>query len=85
MAAVFLTMPIIVKLNSMNNNSNNTRERYTRKITASRLRRFLADMAEDITAGVDRIPVTARGGCIAIHLEGATINITINREKGGES
>lgn len=69
----------------MSNNSNNTRERYTRKITASRLRRFLADMAEDITAGVDRIPVTARGGCIAIHLEGATINITINREKGGDN
>ncbi len=67
----------------MSNNSNNNRERYTRKITASRLRRFLADMAEDLTAGRDTVTVSARGASIALHLEGATINITINREKGG--
>ena len=63
--------------------SKNSKSRYERKIPAERLRRFLVDMVDDITSDLDSAVVSARGGCIALHLEGATINITISREKGG--
>ncbi len=69
----------------MDTNSTTTRVRHERKISASRLRRFLADMAEDITAGADTITVTARGNHVALHLQGATINISIFKDqKGGQ-
>lgn len=50
------------------------------------LRRFLADIAEDITDGLDTVNVVARGNTFAIHLEGATINISVNTAReGGEA
>lgn len=66
------------------NNQTTTPRRHERKISASRLRRFLAAAAEDITDGIDTVSLALRGNTFEIHLEGATINITIN-EKGGAS
>ncbi len=57
--------------------------RHERRISASRLRRFLADIAEDITDGLDTVNVVARGNTFAIHLEGATINISVNTAREG--
>lgn len=54
----------------------------SRRISASRLRRFLADVSEDITAGVDSVSISLSGNVFEIHLEGATINITVNQEGG---
>ncbi len=70
----------------MSNNSTNTRVRRERKISASRLRRFMADIAEEITNGVDTIKVSASGNHFSLHLEGAVINISVTPEqKGGQA
>lgn len=64
----------------------NQAPRHERRISASRLRRFLADIAEDITDGLDTVNIVARGNTFAIHLEGATINISVNTAReGGKS
>ena len=64
-----------------------TVKRRERKISASRLRRFFADMAEDITDGVDNLTLSMSGNTVEIHLEGGSINITVNNrtEKGGNA
>ena len=64
-----------------------TVKRRERKISASRLRRFFADMAADITDGVDNLTLSMSGNTFEIHLEGGSINITVNNrtEKGGNA
>lgn len=55
-----------------------TTKRHERKITASRLRRFIAAAAEDITTGIDTVTLSLSGNTFEIHLQGATINISVN-------
>ena len=64
-----------------------TVKRHERKISASRLRRFFADMAEDITEGVDKLTLSMTGNTLVIHLEEGSVNITFNNQqaKGGEA
>lgn len=65
---------------------NQTAVRRERKVSASRLRRFIAQAAEDITEGISTVNIALRGNTFEINLEGATINITINEhEEGGRS
>lgn len=52
--------------------------RRERTFTGSQLRKFINSMAEEITAGTDAIRGTLRGNTFSIHLEGASINITVN-------
>ena len=57
-------------------------------ISERKLRRIIADMVEDITAGAPAIRISARGNTFNIHLADATINIHINEhpataQKGG--
>ena len=59
-------------------------KKHSRSISASRFRRFISAAAEDITEGISSVNISLRGNTFEIHLEGATINITIN-EKGGEA
>lgn len=57
----------------------------TKTISARRLRQLIASMAEDITAGAQSVKVSLQGNTFNIHLQGASINITINElQKGGE-
>lgn len=63
-------------------NKNKQRASRERRIPASRLRRFLADISEDITAGIDTVGIALSGNTFEIHLEGATINVSINEEGG---
>ena len=64
-----------------------TAKRHERKISASRLRRFIAAATEDITAGIDTVTLSLSGNTFEIHLEGATINISVDESpeirKGG--
>lgn len=66
-----------------------TTKRYERKIPASRLRRFIAATVDDITAGIDTVSLSLSGNTFEIHLQGATINISVNESpeirKGGEA
>ena len=65
---------------SMSNQT--TAKRHERKISASRLRRFIAAATEDITAGIDTVTLSLSGNTFEIHLEGGSINISINEEGG---
>ena len=58
--------------------------RRKRTVPASRLRRFLAEFAEDLTDGLEAVLVSSNNNTFHIHLEGATVNISISqRKKGG--
>ncbi len=59
-----------------------TPARHERRISASQLRRFIASVSEDITDGLDKVLVSLSGNTFEIHLEGGTINITMNMEGG---
>ena len=54
-------------------------------ITGRKFRELMSMVAEDATAAIDTIDITAHGNTFTFDLQGATINITINepREKGG--
>ncbi len=57
----------------------------TREVKASKLREFLNELAGDLCAGLDTVRVDLTGNTFEIHLEGATIDITVNESrKGGE-
>ena len=64
----------------MNNNQN----KQTREVKASKLRELLKDLFGDLCAGLDTVSVALTGNTFEIHLEGATVNITVNQEKGGQ-
>lgn len=66
------------------NNSNEPTQRRERKISASLLRRIFSDMAENLTEGIDTVTLALSGNTFEIHLDGGSINITIN-EKGGQA
>ena len=75
MAAVFLSI-----------SENNLSEMKKQKtITGRKFRELMSMVAEDATAAIDTIDITAHGNTFTFDLQGATINITINepREKGG--
>ncbi len=60
-----------------------TTKPHSRRITAKRLRAFLNGIADDLCSIQDKMTIAVTGNTFEIHLEGASINITINRE-GGE-
>lgn len=67
----------------MKNERSASRER---SIPASKFRRALADLSEELTEGVEAIRLTLSGNTFILHLDGGTINITINESKeGGQS
>lgn len=57
-----------------------------RTITASKFRRAMAELSEELTAGADDVRLSMAGNTFIIHLDGGTINITINEnQKGGQA
>ena len=58
-------------------------------ISGRKFRELMSMVAEDATAAVDTINITAHDNTFTFDLQGATINITINepatpRQKGGQ-
>ena len=56
-----------------------------RRIPAPRLRELLHELADDICNARELISFTMRGNTFELHIDGGTINISINEpRKGGE-
>lgn len=62
--------------NSMNN------KKQSRRVSSKKLRALLNEITDDICAVQDKIIVSLTGNTFEIHLEGGSINITINEEGG---
>ena len=54
----------------------------SRRVLSKKLRALLAELADDICAAQDKVTLTLTGNTFEIHLEGGSINITINEEGG---
>lgn len=56
----------------------------SRTLAPWQLRRALAQLADEICSGREPITVELAGNTIEIHLEGGSVNISVNQE-GGEA
>lgn len=54
-----------------------------RRIPAPQLRKLLHELADDICNAREQISFTLSGNTFELHIEGGTINISINEPKGG--
>ena len=54
----------------------------SRRVSSKKLRAILAELADDICAAQDKVTLSLTGNTFEIHLNGGTINITINEEGG---
>lgn len=57
-------------------------EKQSRRIKSAKLRELFAEMADSICQTQDRVILSVTGNTFEIHLEGGSINITINEEGG---
>lgn len=54
----------------------------TRRVSSKKLRAIFAELADEICNAQDRVTLALNGNTFEIHLEDATVNITINEEGG---
>lgn len=59
-----------------------TNKKHSRRVSSKKLRAILTELANDICQAQDKITVSLTGNTFEIHLEGGSINITINEEGG---
>ncbi len=59
-----------------------TNKNQSRRVSSKKLRAILAELADDICAAQDKVTLSLTGNTFEIHLEGGSINITINEEGG---
>ena len=57
-------------------------KKQSRRVSSKKLRALLTELANDICAAQDKVTLTLTGNTFEIHLEGGSINITINEEGG---
>ncbi len=59
---------------------------HSRRVSSSKkLRALLNEIADEICAVQDKVTLSLAGNSFTIHLEGATVNLSINQsEKGGK-
>ena len=57
-------------------------KKQSRRVSSKKLRAILTELADNICGVQDKVTVALTGNTFEIHLEGGSINITIN-EKGG--
>lgn len=57
-------------------------KKQSRRVSSKKLRALLNEITDDICAVQDKIIVSLTGNTFEIHLEGGSINITINEEGG---
>lgn len=74
MTAVFLSNAKHITV--MNN------QKQTRRIKSAKLRQFFDLMADEICAAQEKVTLSLTGNTFEIHLEGGSVNITINEEGG---
>ncbi len=55
----------------------------TRRVSSRKLRAAFNDIADMICGGQDRVTLFLSGNTFEIHLENATINISVNESKEG--
>lgn len=58
------------------------RKKQSRRVSSKKLRALLAEFTNDICRVQDKITVSLTGNTFEIHLDGGSINITINEEGG---
>ncbi|GFI12650.1 hypothetical protein IMSAGC008_00174 [Muribaculaceae bacterium] len=62
----------------------NTNKR-SRRVSSKKLRALLNEITDEICAVQDKVTLSLAGNSFTIHLEGATVNLSINQsEKGGK-
>ncbi len=54
----------------------------SRRVSSKKLRALLTELADDICTMQDRVTLSLAGNSFEIHLDGGSINITINEEGG---
>ncbi len=54
----------------------------SRRVSSKKLRALLTNLTDEICNAQDRVTLALNGNTFEIHLEGGTINITINEEGG---
>lgn len=54
----------------------------SRRVSSKKLRTIFAVLADEICNAQDRVTLALNGNTFEIHLEGGTINITVNEERG---
>lgn len=54
----------------------------SRRVSSKKLRALLAELADEICAAQEKVTLSLTGNTFEIHLEGGSINITINEEGG---
>lgn len=54
----------------------------SRRVSSKKLRAILAELADDICTAQKKVTLSLTGNTFEIHLEGGSINITINEEGG---
>ena len=59
-----------------------TNKKHSRRVSPKKLRAILTELANDICQAQEKITVSLTGNTFEIHLEGGSINITINEEGG---
>lgn len=57
-------------------------KKQTRWVSSNKLRALLTELADEACGVQEKVTVALRGNTFEIHLEGGTINITINEEGG---
>lgn len=59
-----------------------TNKKQSRRVSSKKLRALLVELADDICGVQDKVTIALTGNTFEIHLEGGSINITINEEGG---
>ncbi|MCX4289059.1 MAG: hypothetical protein OSJ46_06105 [Duncaniella sp.] len=59
-----------------------TNKKQSRRVSSKKLRAILAELADDICTAQEKVTLSLTGNTFEIHLEGGSINITINEEGG---
>lgn len=59
-----------------------TNKKQSRRVSSKKLRAVLTELADNICGVQDKVTVALTGNTFEIHLEGGSINITINEVTG---
>lgn len=57
-------------------------KKHSRRVSSKKFRALLTGLTDDICAAQDKVTLSLTGNTFEIHLEGGSINITLNKEGG---
>ena len=67
--------------NTTNDMSNKT---HTRRVSSTRLRSLLDQLVDELCSAQERVTLAVSSNTFNIHLDDATLNISISQKEGGE-